>query len=703
MGCMQDMGTASGPSNSLCSEGVLLGDWHTVGGGEAGYAVPDPSDPNIVYAGEYGGFISRYDHRTRQSRHVGVYPYDPSGHGAEDLKYRFQWTSPIVVSKHDPKTVYHAANFVFRTTNGGQSWDKVGGDLTRNDRNKQKWSGGPITGDNTGVEIFGTVFALAESPLNKKVLWAGSDDGLVHVSQDQGYTWKNVSANVPDLPDWGSVWCIEASPFDEGSAFLVVDAHRLDDYKAYVWKTNNFGETWHRITEGLPTDEYARVVREDPKKKGHLYLGSERQVWHSPDGGNAWHPLKLNMPTVAISDLVVKDDDLVVGTQGRSIWILDDLTPVREWSKPIENKAVHVFTPPAGVRWGRHGPVTDHQTVAAGKNPPPGLLITYFLKDKAKKPLVFEVFNDKNERVVKLEGKDKDAKDEDEDEDAEEEGDGKEDPRRPEIPGDKGMNRFAWDLRHQGAEVIKKAKLDSGDPRRGPLVAPGMYTVKVTADGKSFTSKAEVRMDPRVIEPRGVATLRQPPQKIGIAPRVAGADDEARLAKAPWIMRRNNLDLVRDEAREQEQFALRLRNDLTRLTGIVNDLRVILKQLKLHEDLLAKQAKAKAFLKQERELTRKLEELEAKLHNPKAKVVYDILAQKGGARLYSQLGSLLAFAAGGDGPPTQGMKELADELEKELGEHEKEFETIKSDDLAKANELARKLNVPMIWVPAPKR
>src|SRR5262249_13979887 len=340
-------------------------------------------------------------------------------------------------------------------------------------------------------------------------------------------------------------------------------------------------------TEGLPTDEYARVVREDPKKKGHLYLGSERQVWHSPDGGNAWHPLKLNMPTVAISDLVVKDDDLVVGTQGRSIWILDDLTPVREWSKPIGNKAVHVFTPLAGVRWGRHGPVTDHQTVAAGKNPPPGLLITYFLKDKAKKPLVVEVLNEKNERIVRLEGKDKDVEDEDEDEDDEEEGEGKEDPRRPEIPGNKGMNRFAWDLRHQGAEGIKKAKLDAGDPRRGAWGAGGRYGVRAGADGKSFRVRGGVGRARRGREPGGLANLRKPPQKIEIMPRVAGADDEARLAKAPWIMRRNNLDVVRDEAREQEQFALRLRNDLTRLTGIVNDLRVILKQLKLHEDLLA--------------------------------------------------------------------------------------------------------------------
>lgn len=700
MGCMQDMGTASGPSNSLGGGGILLSDWHTVGGGEAGFAVPDPSDPNIVYAGEYGGYISRYDHRTRQSRHVGIYPYDPSGHGAEDLRYRFQWTSPILVSKHDPKTVYHAANVLFRTTNGGQTWDKVSGDLTRSDKNKMKWSGGPITGDNTGVEVYGTIFALAESPLDKKVLWAGSDDGLVHVSRDAGYTWKNVTANVPDLPDWGSVGCIEASPHDAASAYLVVDAHRLDDYAPYVWKTNDYGETWHKMTEGLPNGEYARVVREDPKKKGHLYLGTECQVWHSPDGGNTWHPLKLNMPTVAVSDLEVKGNDLVVGTQGRSIWILDDLTPVREWTKAVGNKAGHVFTPPPAVRWYPHDLVTRNLRVGAGDNPQPGAVITYFLKAKAKKPILLEVFNEKNERILKTEARVKKPGQEDEDEDEGDDDNSDEDEKnKPEIPGEKGINRFTWNLRHQGAEAIAKAKTDAGNPRKGPVVAPGTYTVRLTADGKTFTTKVEVCLDPRVTEPRGIFGLKQQPQKIDVAPHVASADEEARLAKAGWILRRNNLDICCDEVKEQEQFALRIRDDVSKLSGIVNDIRTIRKQLQLHEELLEKQAKAKAYLKRGQDLKKRLDDLEEKLHNPKAKVTYDILAQKGGARLYSQLVSLMVFASGGDGPPTQGMKDLAEELEKELGEYDEAFGKLKAEGVVQLNELARKLNVPMIWIP----
>src|SRR5262249_49117096 len=284
-GNMQDLGTASGPSNSLSGAGILLGDWHAVGGGETGYTVPDPSDPNVVYAGEYGGYISRYDHRTRQARNISIYPYDPDGHGAEDLKYRFQWTAPILVSPHDSKVVYHAANVLFQTTDGGRSWKPVSPDLTRNDKSKQKWSGGPITGDNTGVEIYDTIFAVAESPKQKGLLWAGSDDGLFHVSPDGGKNWENVTANLKGLPEWGTVCCVEPSPSDAATAYVVVDAHKLDDIKPYLFRTTARGKTWQSLTTNLPADVYLHVVRADPKHKGVLYLGTERGVCFSTDDG----------------------------------------------------------------------------------------------------------------------------------------------------------------------------------------------------------------------------------------------------------------------------------------------------------------------------------------------------------------------------------------------------------------------------------
>jgi photosystem II stability/assembly factor-like uncharacterized protein len=308
IGSVQDLGTVSGPSDSLSSGGILLSDWHSVGGGEAGHVVADPSNPNVVWAGEYLGYISRWDGRNRQSAHVGIFPENGSGHGAKDLRYRFQWTAPILISPHDSNTVYHAANVLLRTTDKGQHWTAISPDLTRDDKSKQQWAGGPITGDNTGVEFYGTIFAIDESPLEPGLIWAGSDDGLVHVTRDNGENWSD--ATPPNLPKWATVACIQSSRYEKGAAYLVADAHRLDDETPYLWKTVDYGETWSRL--GLGNDEgaldpqvYLHVVREDPKVPGLLYLGTERGVMVSRDDGAKWETLRLNMPTVAFGVLVV--------------------------------------------------------------------------------------------------------------------------------------------------------------------------------------------------------------------------------------------------------------------------------------------------------------------------------------------------------------------------------------------------------------
>ena len=274
-GAMQVLGTASGPSNSLSFAGITHGDWQTVGGGEAGHAVADPSDPDVVYAGEYFGILTRYDRRTRQARSVAPWPDNPSGHGAAFPRYRFQWTAPIAISPHDPKTVYYGGNVLFRTQDGGQTWAAISGDLTRDDETKQRWSGGPITGDNTGAEYYDTIFAVAESPREKGLLWVGTDDGLVHVTRDGGKTWTNVTANVPGLPEWGTVAALEPSPFDAAVAYLVVDAHRMDDTRPHLWKTADYGKTWKSLAAAMPKGVYLHAVREDPKKKGLLYAGTE--------------------------------------------------------------------------------------------------------------------------------------------------------------------------------------------------------------------------------------------------------------------------------------------------------------------------------------------------------------------------------------------------------------------------------------------
>ncbi len=409
MGAMQDIGTASGPSNSLHGGGINLSDWHGIGGGEAGFAVPDPSDPNIVYGGEYGGYITRYDHRTRQARNMSIYPFNPSGHDPANLRYRFQWTAPIMFSPHDPKTLYHAANVLFRSTDGGETWKPVSGDLTRNDKGKQKWAGGPITGDNTGVEVYCTIFAVAESPVKKGMLWAGSDDGLVHVSRDDGQKWTNVTPNIKGLPEWATVLCIEPSRFDAETAWVVVDNHRQDDYRPYLFKTTDGGTIWKNVGTVLPQDVYLRVVREDPKQKGLLYLGTERGLALSRDGGESWTDLKLNFPTAAVSDLFVKDNDLVVGTSGRSIWIFDDLTPIRDWSASIAAEDVKLFPVQPAVRWRYHGSFEEGTRGGAGQNPPDGAVVHYYLKTRPKGEITLEILDAQKKLVAKLTSKEEPA------------------------------------------------------------------------------------------------------------------------------------------------------------------------------------------------------------------------------------------------------------------------------------------------------
>ena len=378
-GSIQDWGTAQGPSMNPRGR-IALADWWSVGGGEAGYVVSDWSDPNIVYAGEYLGIITRHDRRTGEAQNVSAWPDNPSGWGGEAMKYRFQWTAPIHVSPHDASVVYHGAQVIFRTADGGHSWDVISPDLTRNDKSRQQWSGGPITGDNTGVETWGTVFAIAESPKQKGLIWAGSDDGRVHVTRDAGGAWTDVTSGMAGAPKFGTVSIIEPSPFDAATAYVVIDNHRLDDNRPYIYKTSDYGTSWKPLHANLPQDVYLHVVREDPARRGQLYLGTERGVMFSTDDGATWRSLRLNMPTVPVHDLAVKNDDLIVGTHGRSIYILDDLLPIRSTTPQLLASDVHLFPAPDAIRW-RQGDGHWASEYGSFSNPPMGASIYYFLKE----------------------------------------------------------------------------------------------------------------------------------------------------------------------------------------------------------------------------------------------------------------------------------------------------------------------------------
>ncbi len=648
-GAMQDLGTARGPSNSLSRAGIRRSDWHDVGGGEAGHVVADPSDPDVLYAGEYGGYISRFDERTGQARNVSVYPDNPSGHGGEDLKYRFQWTAPIATSPHDPKVVYHGGNVLFRTTDGGQTWAAISPDLTRNDKAKQHWSGGPITGDNTGVEIYDTIFAIAESPRQKDLVWVGSDDGLVNVTRDGGKTWANVTPR--GAPEWATVDLVEPSPHDTDTAFVVFDNHRMDDMRPYLYKTTDLGRTWKSLSAGLPADVYLHSVREDPKKKGLLYAGTERGVGFSTDDGATWQGLRLGLPTVAVHDLIVKDDDLVLATHGRSIWILDDLTSIREITPAAMQSDVVLFPTRPAIRWRYRGESRDR---IAGQNPPRGASIDYFLKKKAEKDFTLDVLDETGKvvRTLKSVAEPPEAPQGDPD--------GFEDLPKPDLAKDAGVQRVVWDLAYEGAPKIQGAKLDAGDPKRGPMAPPGTYTVRLDIDGKTFTAPLVVKADPRV-------------------------------------------SVSASEMGDQLRFALEVRESLTRLVHGVEQLRSVRRQVQDRLELWKADAKGADLVKAGQTLVAHLDLLEEKMHNPKAQVVYDVLAQKGGARLYSRLAPLFEAVVETDGPPTQGLREQFADEDKELSSDLAELRRIFDEELAALNRRAAESGMGGVLVPESRR
>ncbi len=644
-GALQDLGTRQGPSNSLRSNGITLSDWRDVGGGEAGHVVSRADDPGIVYAGEYLGVITRYDDRTGEARNVSPWPENGSGHGGEDMRYRFQWTAPIALSPHDPEVVYHGAQVLFRSRDGGQTWTVISPDLTTNDKTKQTWAGGPITGDNTGVETYCTIFAVAESPRQKDLIWAGTDDGLVHVTRDGGQTWSNVTSRIAGLPKWGTVSIIEPSPHDAGTAYVVVDAHRLDDMKPYLFRTGDSGQTWTRLDRTLPQDVYLHAVREDPARRGLLYLGTERGVMVSFDDGATWEPLKLNLPTVAVHDLVVKDQDLVVGTHGRSVWILDDLTPLREMNDQVRAARAHLFTPPPAVAWQYRG---GRRERGAGANPPRGVALTYMLKEDVKE-LTLEVRDAKDRLVRTLKS-------------VPEPWNGVDDfpphePAKAALETKVGLHRVAWDLRWKGADLVQGAKIDWGDPATGPMALPGRYTARLFGDGVDLSVPVEVRPEPRV--------------------GVPAADLEAQL-----------------------EFALAVRDDMSRLTRLVNDLRVVRGQLAERTKVLAAVPAAKDLVGSMDGATRKLDDLERRMHNPTAEVTYDILAMRGGTRLYSRMSPLIGFVADGRGAPTQGMKEVHAEQRRELDHHEAELTKLLSEDVRTVNDAATRLGLAFVVAPS---
>jgi photosystem II stability/assembly factor-like uncharacterized protein len=478
------------------SDSGLIGmrNWYEVAGSESSFMAADPRDGNIVYSAGQGVF--RFDKHNEQGLDISPWPVDFAGHGVADFPHRFQWTEPILFSPHDPNVIYSAGEVVFKTTNQGKSWTAISPDLTRNDKTKQVASGGPITLDNTSVEYYDTVFALAESPLEKGLLWAGSDDGLLHITRNGGGSWQNITP--PAMPEWGLVSIIDPSPHAAAAAYVAVDRHKLDDFKPYIFKTADYGKTWTSISTGIPEGDYVHVIREDPKRKGLLYAGTETGVWLSFDDGAHWQRLRLNLPSVPIHDLVVKDDDLVVATHGRAFWVLDDLSPLRKVAAADLNATSKLYAPRPAYRVRFPDAVDRRQP--AGENPPAGAILYYYLKSSPKDEVKLEIL-DAQGNLVKAYSSLK----------GDEELGPSEWPdvqRLSEVlPTEAGLNRTVWNLRQDDPAKIPGAFYETDIPPKGPMALPGTYQVRLTVAGKSETLPLEVRQDPRV--PMSAADLQK--------------------------------------------------------------------------------------------------------------------------------------------------------------------------------------------------
>ena len=613
--------------------GITEKDWYEVGGCESGYIAARADDPDVTFAGCYGGFISRHDRRTGQERVVSVWPDNPMGWGAADVKYRFNWTFPIVHSPQNTRVLYATANVVFKSTNDGQSWEAISTDLTRNDKTKQGPSGGPITKDNTSVEYYDVVFALAPSPHDSSTLWAGSDDGLVHVTRDGGKTWTTVTPPARDLPEWALISIIEVSPHDPATAYVAATRYKWDDFRPYIYKTTDYGRTWRKIVTGIPDNHFIRVVREDPVRRGLLYAAGEFGVYVSFDDGAAWQSLQRNLPIVPIHDLVVKNNDLVAATHGRSFWILDDLTPLHQLGDSVARASRFLFTPRDPSRMGGGGGFGGAAS-GVGANPPSGAVVFFYLKDKPDSTAEVRLdFLDARDSLIRGF------------------------TTRPKEPGDSlkvraGMNRVVWNLRYPEASRFPGMIFWAGGTQ-GPVAVPGTYKVRLSAADWSQTRSFALQRDPRVTtSPEDYR--RQFDLLMRIRDRVSAANDAVKR--------------IRDVKEQLDGAA-------TRARGLSGDAGRRIAQL-------ADSIKAR------------LSVVEAEIYQVKNRSSQDPLNYP--IRLNNKIAALAGVVASADAAPTDQSLQVFEQLSAALQVQLDRLKTIIDADVPAFNKLVKDSDVPAV-------
>ncbi|MGB5982530.1 MAG: glycosyl hydrolase [Nonlabens sp.] len=632
----QDNGTIRIPHRTT-GRSITENDWEGTAGGESAHIAVDPKDNDIVYGGSYGGHLTRYNHRTKSQRAINVWPDNPMGHGAEGMKYRFQWNFPILFSKHEPNKLYAFSNNVHVTTNEGQSWETISPDLTRNDPSKLVSSGGPITQDNTGVEYYCTIFAAAESPVKAGELWVGSDDGLVHISRDSGKNWKNITPKK--LPEWAQINSIEPSRYDAATCYIAATKYKLGDFTPYLFKTTDYGKSWEMITNGIAPEHFTRVVREDDKNPEMLYAGTETGLYISTDGGNNWNSFQLNLPIVPVTDLAVKDNNLIVATQGRSLWIHDDLELVRQAfesslrfdsAQRKSRKRAHLFQPKDAYRMsgsGRKGSLT------AGQNHPAGVQVHYYIPEVQKTDTISLAFYDSKQKLIKeFSTQDKKSK----------------------LEVKEGANMFNWNTVYDGAEKLDGMILWWAN-LSGSRAVPGNYSVELSVNGAKQKQSFEI-----LPSPSSESTVADMQAQFDFITEVNATVDEAH----------NSIKNIRSFTKKLNAFN-NFYEDSDR------------------EDVQKMVAMAKS-------MKEKFSEVEKALYQTQNRSNQDPLNFP--IRLTNKLAHLNSLAQIGDFAPTSQSIEVKNQLTAEIEKELATFNQILDSDIKKFNQKFRELGLDYLMV-----
>jgi photosystem II stability/assembly factor-like uncharacterized protein len=631
LGAQQDNSTIRIKSRTS-GAGITDKDWESTAGAESGFVVADPLNPDVVYGGNYGGYLSRLDHRTGENRAINVWPDNPMGAGADVLKYRFQWNFPIFFSPHNPKKLYTAGNHLFATENEGRSWDMISPDLTTNDKSKQGPSGGPITKDNTSVEYYCTIFAAAESVLEKDLLWTGSDDGLIHVSKDGGKNWENVT---PQEAGKQMMWnCIETDPFNKGTAYFVGTKYKMDDYAPYIFKTEDYGKTWKKITAGIDPMHFTRALRADHKRPGLLYAGTEFGMYISFDDGANWKKFQLNLPETPITDLTIKENDLIVATQGRAFWIIDDLGIVQQHQAANYAKNIHVFDANPVVRseggGRRRGGFGGGMTANMGANPALGSVINYYVKGVTDSSKLSITVLDKKNKVIRTFSKN--AKD-----------------PQDKIEFTEGINQFEWDMNYPAAERLDGLILWNGGV--GTVkAAPGKYTAR-------FVYQKDTVLVPFVIKPNPNYAATE-------------ADYDAQVA-----------------------FLLSVRDKFSEIQKAIKDIRAVRSQVNEFTAKLDGQKELKTFADS---VVKKMTGIEEVLYQTKAKSGQDVLNYP--IRLNDKIAGLFNVVASGQTAPSKQAVEAFADLKGQADVALTNLKGIMDKDLKALNQMIHEKMVPVIGI-----